>query len=168
MTKEFIIRREVKEYIDSAIVYCDFIESTETINSVEFLTKIRLLLLTLYQQGFMFPLYNGNSQPDTEDLLGESYFIVLKKIAQKIGNTNFYTHMYDPTNSKDDKPVVGALSDDLGDIYRDLKGAILQLDLDSETARARALWDLHFLFRNHYAEHIINALYAIHFFLQFE
>ncbi len=170
MTKDFIVKSEVKEYLESARLYCEFIESAIEIEPTEFLKKVRFLLLTLYQKGFSFPLYNGDSgeDEDVDDLLSEHYFIVLKLIGQKVGKMDFYTHMYDPTNLTDEKPVGGLLTDDLGDIYRDLKRALLQLDTNSEVAKEDALFSLHFLFRNHYGEHIINGLYAIHFFLQSE
>jgi len=168
MTKDFIIQSEVKEYLESARLFCEFIESPTEIDSIEFLKKVRLHLLTLYQLGLSFPLHNGEFNEDTVDLLGDNYFQVLKLIGKKVGKTDFYTHMYDPTDFSDEKPVVGELTDDLGDIYRDLKRALLQLDTDSEPAREDALWSLHFFFRSHYGEHIINGLYAIHFFLQYE
>ena len=168
MTSDFIIQSEVKEYLESARLYCEFIESPKEIGFIDFLKEVRLLLLTLYQKALAFPLYDGDSDEDTDDLLGDNYYKVLKLIGQKIGKTDFYLHMFDPTNSSDEKPVGGSLTDDLGDIYRDLKRALLQFDTDSEVAKEDALWSLHFLFRIHYGEHIMNGLYAIHFFLQHE
>jgi Domain of unknown function (DUF5063) len=168
MTRDFIIKSEVKEYLESARLYCEFIESTIEIDSTDFLKGVRMLLLTLYQKALFLPLYDGDSNEDTDDLLGDNYYKVVKLIGKKVGKTDFYLHMFDPTNSSDEKPVGGSLTDDLGDIYRDLKRALLQLDTNSEVAKEDALWSLHFLFRIHYGEHIMNGLYAIHFFLQHE
>jgi Domain of unknown function (DUF5063) len=168
MTENILIKSEVKEYLESAKLYCEFMESNVEIDSIEFLKETRQLLLTLYQKGLYFPLHDGDSDEETNDLLGDDYFAVLKLIGKKVGKTDFYLHIYDPTNSIDEKAVGGSLTDDFGDIYRDIKRALLQLDTDSEVAKEDALWSLHFLFRNHYSEHIINGLYAIHFFLQHE
>ena len=66
-------------------------ESKEAVDSMDFLKKVRLLLLTLYQKGLSFPLYAGNSDKDADDPLGENYFIVLKQIENKIGDMVFYT-----------------------------------------------------------------------------
>ena len=166
MTEDFLIKNEVKEYLESARLYCEFMESNVEIDSIEFLKEVRQLLLTLYQKGLYFPLHDGDSDEDTDDLFGDNYFAVLKLIGKKVGKTDFYLHIYDPTNPSDEKPVGGSLTDDLGDIYRDLKRALLQLDTDSEAAKEDALFSLNFLFRSHYGAHIINGLYAIHFFLQ--
>ncbi len=168
MTKDFIIKSEVKNYLESARLFCEFMESTEAIDANDFLKGVRLLLLKLYERALFFPLHDGDPNEDTDDLLGDNYYKVAKLIGQKVGKTDFYLQMFDPTNSSDDKPVGGSLTDDLADIYRDLKRALLQLDTDSEVAKEDALWSLHFLFSIHYGQHIVNGIYAIHFFLQNE
>lgn len=168
MTKDFLTRPEVKDFIISARQYCEFMESTQESDPIGFLKKTRELLLSLYQKGLTFPLYHGDFDEDIEDMLGERYFVVLDQINKKIGKVDYYSHVYDPSNFQNNKPVTGSLTDDLGDIYRDLKRALLKLDADSENAKEGALWDFHFLFRAHYGEHIINAVYAMHFSLQDE
>jgi hypothetical protein len=168
MINDFINRKEVKEYLDSAKLYCQFIESTQQISPIEFLKEVRLLLLRLYQNGLSFPLYTGDYNVDADDLLGEEYFTLLKQIQDKLGNNYFYSHIYDPSDLNDNEIVIGDLSDDLGDIYRNLKRALLNLDSDSAIIKGEGLWSLHLLYRSHYGEHIIYSLYAIHFFVQHE
>lgn len=168
MTDIFINKPEVTEYLESARRFCEYMESDSEVEPVEFLKQVRSLLLVLYQKALTFPLHDGDTDGDTEDLLGEGYFVVLKLIGRKVGTMDYYYHVYDPTNLDNENSVAGLLTDDLGDIYRDLKMALLQLNTDSEIAKEDALWSLHFSFRSHYGAHIINALYAIHFFLQYE
>ena len=51
------------------------------------------------------------------------------------------------------------MSDDLGDIYRDVKEGLLLL---AEGLSADAVWHWRFNFWSHWGEHSVNALRIIH------
>jgi hypothetical protein len=56
--------------------------------------------------------------------------------------------------------------DDLGDIYKDLQYSLRVFDLQIADSQENALWQFKFDFVKHWGEHCINALRALHFFIQ--
>lgn len=55
--------------------------------------------------------------------------------------------------------VVADLADDVADIYRDLKEALLVLDGGAKT---EAQWNIRFSFLNHWGRHASSAISALH------
>ena len=72
---------------------------------------------------------------------------------------NFYRVVFDPHDFEaTDEPVVGMLSDDLADIYRDLAEG---LSNHEQGHIDEACFDWSFSYRSHWARHALNALSAI-------
>ncbi len=65
-----------------------------------------------------------------------------------------YRLVFDPWEDKD--VVEASLADDIADIYQDLKDV-----LAVSGGKAKA-WDWRFQFDQHWGQHAIQALYAIH------
>ncbi len=72
---------------------------------------------------------------------------------------NFYRVVFEPHDlESDDEPVIGMLSDDLADIYRDLAEG---LDQAKQGNLEAACFDWSFSYRTHWARHAVHALAAI-------
>lgn len=70
---------------------------------------------------------------------------------------DFYYEVFDPFIR--DELVVGSLSDDLGDIYEDLREGI---DLLDSGHACDAIWHWRFHYDNHWGDHAVDALRALH------
>ncbi len=69
-----------------------------------------------------------------------------------------YWQVFDPYDH--DEPVGGSLSDDLLDVYADLRRG---LELwNSDAPRSAAIWEWRFHFHAHWGAHATNALRALH------
>jgi len=91
--------------------------------------------------------------------------LVRDRIASRL-DRDYYLMIFDPFEEAP-SPVVGSLSDDLSDIWRDLKEGLLQLDLGTESAVVDAVWawrfGLEFHWGSHHSAHAIDALHALLF-----
>lgn len=76
--------------------------------------------------------------------------------------------MFDPTDHNDTASVCGDLTDDLGDIYKDLKTFLTEFEKDDDDVKQNALWQLKWSFDNHWNDHCMDAIYALHHFLKHE
>jgi hypothetical protein len=74
--------------------------------------------------------------------------------------------VFDPTKNNDVLPVCGDLLDNLLDIYKDLKESILLYDNSKSTELGNAVWTFKWNFENHWGDHCINAIYAIHYLIK--
>lgn len=158
---------EFTEYYEAAGHFCLFLEESKGLSASGFLNKIRLHLLRLYAAALAMPAVELQSNKEYEDKLSADAFqAVLSRTAEQLGSARYYWHVFDPINDLDINPVCGDLLDDLGDIYKDLKYSLMIFNLGKEDCEEIALWDLKYDFDAHWSQHCINALSAIHFYLE--
>jgi hypothetical protein len=82
-------------------------------------------------------------------------------IAHKVPFSGYWQAL-EPFSVDESELGLDDLLDDLGDIYLDLKRAILLYNSNLEGARQEAYWKLKFDFDFHLADHSMNAMKAIH------
>lgn len=73
-----------------------------------------------------------------------------------------YSEIYNPTIVPPEEPVVGSLSDDLTDIYRDVAAGLRAYE---KGERAAAVWEWRFGLHSHWGAHATNAIRALHWWL---
>ncbi|MGE5479640.1 MAG: DUF5063 domain-containing protein [Chloroflexota bacterium] len=170
MTVEQIIKtKEFSEFYQNALEFCESIDNYKTKSKVDFLEKIRQNLLCLYSAGLKLQLVDLQSDVDFDENIDDQEFKnVLKSIGDRLQDARYYWHVFDPTNVEDNELVCGDLLDDLGDIYKDLKYSIMIFNLDKPDCQESALWQFKFDFDEHWNDHCINALTAIHYYLENE
>ncbi len=144
--------RETAAFVDQTHQFCDFIERASTLPLRARLEATRARLLALYRAGTVLPHVEppegfdaGPNPPRPEGWKGFDNFEV-------------YWEVFDPY--VDEAPVAGSLSDDLLDVYFDVRRG---LDLwKSKAPRAAAIWEWRFHFDSHWGDHAVDALRALH------
>ena len=166
-TEEILKTTEFTDFYKTAVDFCDFIENFSSKEKVEFLKATRIYLLKLYANALKLQWVDLQSNIEYDDKLDSDKFDkTLLFISERLGDARYYWHVFDPTNRVDIEPICGDLVDDLGDIYQDLKFSVLTFNLDKQDCQENALWQFKFGFEKHWGDHCINALSAIHFYLQ--
>ncbi len=165
-TEEIIKSKAFTDFYKTALDFCLFIENLQPTTKVDFMQATRQHLLRLYTTALELQWVELQSNAEFDDRLHEADIKpLLNSISQRLEGSQYYWHVFDPTNEEDIKPVCGDLGDDLGDIYKDLKNAITIFNLEQSGCEESALWNFKFLFEKHWNDHCINALSAIHFYL---
>lgn len=168
-TEEILKTKAFADFYNAAVEFCGFIETYNSKDKVEFLKATRTHLLKLYDDALKLQWVDLQSNIEYNDKLDSTELDnTLSYISTRLGKARYYWHVFDPTNNKDTEPVCGDLVDDLGDIYQDLKFSIMIFNLGKQDCQENALWQFKFDFDKHWDDHCINALSAIHFFLQNE
>ena len=72
---------------------------------------------------------------------------------------NCYSEIFDSMVVPPERPVVGSIGDDIGDIYREVVGGLRSYQLG---LRPQAIWIWSFGFRNHWGEHATGSMRALH------
>lgn len=144
--------RETAAFADQAHQFCDFIERGSALPLAERLTAARLRLLELYKAGSELPRVEPpegfDAGPNSTRPDGWADF----------DKFEVYWEVFDPY--LDEAPVAGSLSDDLLDVYFDVRRG---LDLwKSKAPRAAAIWEWRFHFDSHWGNHAVDALRALH------
>ena len=167
-TEHILQTKEFKDFYKIANDFCDFIENQPK-GKTEFLKALRQYLLNLYNISLILPWVELQSNIDYDDKLNSDEFEnTLSFIADRLEGARYYWHVFDPTKQDAKELVCGDLLDDVRDIYQDLKYSIMIFNLDKVDCIENALWQFKFDFDKHWGDHCINALRALHFYLQAE
>lgn len=123
-----------------------------------------LLLLNLYQTGIVLPSGWSNDLEEIADIdrvSGEEWRVAYN--AARRLPLDFYGEVFDPTEVPvKQEPVVGSLSDDLADIYRDV---VTGLRAFEQGRRVEAVWEWNYNLCNHWGAHATGAIRALHWWL---
>ncbi len=167
--EEILKTKEFKDFYKTAVEFCNFIENQTCKNNIEFLKEVRMCLLKLYYEAIKLKWVDLQSNIEYDDKLnGDEIEKTLLFISDRLGDARYYWHVFDPTNENNTESLCGDLVDDLGDIYQNLKFSLMILNLNKQNCQENALWQFKFDFDNHWDDHCINALNAIHFYIQNE
>lgn len=143
----------VATFVWSAREFCAFSQEAGKLSLEERMRRARHCLLPLYTAALSLPSVEpaarAESRPSPEapsDWQGFEQF-------------ENYWEMLDPFKLKPDEPGVGSLSDDLLDVYRDVRRG---LELWESGHDANAVWEWRFSFECHWGNHAVDALRALH------
>jgi hypothetical protein len=164
---KLVLTETFVEFLKSARDFCNFIETYSSDKSLTFIRIAQLLLQEIYLGGQdleeVILVYNR----EFSDLVSEeSSKKRMKFIADRLEKSRYYWHVFDPTTESEREPVCGDLVDDLGDIYKELKNSLLLFDTGKPEETESAVWTFKWGFDNHWGNHCINAIYALHYFIK--
>jgi hypothetical protein len=149
--------QSVKEFADAARRFCAWAESEPDDSEADLITAQRLLA-ELHLAAIRLPALDPDRDREANRLPAEMW----ERMRQRFANlpVDGYWDVFDPL--KEEKPVFGSLSDDLADIYRDIK-TYMPLYEAGRIEEAVFQWRLHFYI--HGGHHLVGAQRAVHCFL---
>lgn len=142
--------QDVEAFAREVRDYCDFVEKASTYDLEKRLSAARRRLLALYEAALSLPEGEHRDEGEVGRVEGLSNW-------DGFGEKDRYWECFDPY--VDDDRVVASLSDDVLDVYADVRRGLAYWDAGY---RARAIWEWHFLFDAHWGDHAIDALRALH------
>ncbi|TKK64009.1 DUF5063 domain-containing protein [Ilyomonas limi] len=159
-TKDFIT------FVDRARNFCTFLETHQNDNYKSFISDIQKQLIELYTFARTLPDFDLPDRDIAEIDISDDDIRDLLSFTRKRLRGPFYWIVFDPTDHSDTASVCGDLVDDLGDMYKDIKTFLTGFDDADDDVKQNALWHLKWSFDNHWNDHCMNAIYAIHYFLK--
>lgn len=144
-----------------ASTYCSLIEPHNTHSNEDFITRIREILPVLYHHALQLPDMDTTDEEVGREVSHDEWSGMFASLQHKLGINDRYWAVFNPLKSDCDDPVIGSLSDDLADIWRDLKTGVSHWSDCSDAMRHQIVWDWHFSFHSHWSNHLVGALHAI-------
>ncbi|MGE3803357.1 MAG: DUF5063 domain-containing protein [Gemmataceae bacterium] len=122
-------------------------------NALVYLTRLYLAALEL-------PPYWSEELADQPDAkrIGEEECRAVSAACRRLP-FDIYVEQFDPLCFPPEEPVVGSLTDDLGDIFRDVATGLREYEAGR---RSQAVWEWGFGLRHHWGEHATGAIRALH------
>lgn len=152
----------VLEFLAVAHKYCIFIEEIHQYNLQEVRDYLHKALSLLYVRGAVLPaLTEEDSDMNEKYVTEEQWQIVFNELREKFGNTDEYWFVENDNPHND--LIRGSLSDNLSDIYQDMKDFVILYQKPMRDSKVAAVWEISQLFKAHWGFRVVNVLKVLHY-----
>ena len=152
---------KIEAFASAASDYIGQIERTETMNAEALLTSMRQILPRLYLLALALPETEARRANDPPRLSHDDWQMVFEGLTKTLGEYDLYWEVYNPVTPVAEEPIACTLSDDLADVWRDLKNGLNLYRSDDPDRMQSAAWSWRFHFKSHWSCHAVDALRAI-------
>jgi hypothetical protein len=152
----------VLEMIAVANDFCSSMEQADRHARKDLLTYLQRILPLIYIRASLLPDLVAQDEDAIEHYVTEEQWENLfNQLREKFGEEDLYYFINLSEKSNQDA-IRGSLSENLADIYQDLKDFLLLYQKPLVTFRENAVMDCKRLFETRFGSRIVNALTAIH------
>lgn len=153
------------EFVTVTVEYCTYVEHAEGKTRLEFSDTMTKLLPLLYIKAATLPKYEILSEDYyLEDFVTEdNYNIVRANISATLGEKDDYLDVFMEDMKYSDSPILTTISENLADIYQDLKNFALRYkNAADEELAMNALAEAKEDFQYSWGQKMVNVLRALH------
>ena len=160
---QVIFDRNVVEFVTVAAEFCKFLEQAEGMKRATFVDTSLKILPLLYLKASMMPKCEMRGEDMPENFVTEeTYEIVRMNLAGILAEKDDYLDVFVSDMKYSDQPITKYISEDLADIYQDIKDFIFvfQLGLNETMNDALAICQENFAL--YWGQKLVNTLRALH------
>lgn len=160
---QVIFDRNTIEFVTVAAEYCAFLERSEGKKRSAFVDTTLKILPLLYLKASMLPEVEmlGEEAPETF-VTEEDYEIMRLNIASIMAEKDDYLEVFLPDMAYSDTPIKKCISEDLADIYQDIKNFIFVFQLGYNETMNDSLAICKENFAMYWGQKLVNTLRALH------
>ena len=164
MEKEDIVfSRNTVEFVTVAAEFCAYLERTNEHSRKEFVETLLKLLPLLYIKAQMLPNEEKIADEDMEDFVTEdSYEVLRMTIYDLLTDKDSYLDVFVADMKYSDTPVSKSISEDLADIYQDIKNFVCLFQLGINETMHDAIIECNEHFQQYWGQILVNTLRALH------
>lgn len=127
---QVIFDKNVIEFITVSAEFCAFLERAESMKRHDFVDTTLKLLPLLYLKASMLPPCEIIGEETPESYVTEDVYEILRiNLAAVLAEKDDYLDVFVPDMAYSDQPIKKNISEDLSDIYQDLKDFIFVFQL---------------------------------------
>lgn len=158
-----IFDKNVIEFVTVAAEFCAFLERAESMKCSTFVDTSLKILPLLYLKASMLPKCEtiGDEAPETY-VTEEIYEILRINLAGLMGDKDDYLDVFVQDMVYSDQPIKKSISEDLADIYQDIKDFIFVFQLGLNETMNDSLAICQENFGMLWGQKLVNTLRALH------
>jgi hypothetical protein len=161
-----VYSRSVVELTAVANEFCKYMEHAGEMKGDEILKILQRILPFLYIKASFLPALEPYFEDGNEKFVTESdWFSIHDVLRSKFGTADDYLEVFDEKMKESEGPVISSLSENMADIYQDLKDFLLLYQTGTQEVMNDAVWECRQNFENYWGQKLANALRAIHKFI---
>lgn len=159
-----VYSNEVLEFVTVANEYSKFVEQTENSTIKEFIDKAHKLIAILYYKAVMLPELDSKLENTNQKFVNEQdYKFIRQKILKKLGQYDSYEEVFTSLQEESDEAVGASISENMADMYQDIKDFLLLYEIGTEDVMYEAIWECTQSFKTYWGQRLTNAQRALHF-----
>lgn len=162
-TENIVYDKIVIEFVTVVAETCLFLERVTEYSRNDFISQSIKLLPLLYAKAIVLEIPEAVFDEAPERFVTEDdYQYVREKIETLLGNDNIYLEVFHPQMKYSDTPIAAFISEDLADIYQELKDFAVNYRIGVADIMNDALAVCLEAFAEHWGQKLLNALRALH------
>ena len=165
-THQVVYSKSVIEFVTVANEYCFGIENVSKYSVAENLLKLQKFLPLLYLKAALLPKTERLLDEELEQYVTElDYNVLHQKWLQELNENDSYYEVFDPGIQFGNETVTASISENLLDIYQDLKDFLMSYSIGNDEVMNDALYECLYRFEESWGQRLVNVLRAIHMLL---
>lgn len=160
---QVIFDRNVIEFVTVAAEFCKYMEQAGGTRRPTFVDTTLKILPLLYLKATLLPTCETMGEDLPEHYVTEETYEVLRMtLAGILGEKDDYLDVFVEDMKYSDQPITRYISEDLADIYQDIKDFIFVFQLGLNETMHDALAICQENFRLYWGQKLVNTLRALH------
>lgn len=161
--ENIVYSKNVIEFVTVAREYCTFMENTPQYAKVDFFQVGTKLLPLLYIKASLLPNVAPMLDEPVDAAVDEfTYTRIREGIAQKLTSHDDYLEVFHEDMQRSETPILSHISEDLADIYQDLRNFTSAYRIGVDEIMNDALYEVTQQFKLYWGQRLVNALRALH------
>jgi len=161
-----VYSRNVVEFVAVANEYCKYTEHISDIKGDEMLKIMQRILPLMYLKASLLPKLEPFFEDGNEKFVTEADWNSINELLkEKFGTANDYLEVFDEKINDSEGPVVSSISENMADIYQDMKDFLLLYQTGTAEVMNDAVWECRMTFENFWGQKLVNSMRAIHKFI---
>lgn len=158
-----LLGRETIEFLTVAKQFCTFVENSEGMQRRLFVDTMLKLLPLLYVKTLMLGKAEHVDDACPETFVTEdSYEVIRLNIASIMGELDDYLDVFMDDMVYSDKPILATVSENIADIYQDIRDTVFAFQLEYEDNMKEALATCIDNFDYTWGQKLVNVMRALH------
>ena len=165
-SQKTVYSRSVVEFVAAANEFCKYIERTQELKGDDLLKILQRILPFMYIKASLLPALQPYFEDGNEKFVTENQWEQIKSLlSEKFGTADDYLEIFDIRAADAENAVVVSISENMADIYQDVKDFLLLYQTGTQEIMNDAIWECKSNFESHWGQKLVNSLRAIHSFI---
>jgi hypothetical protein len=160
---QIVYSKNVVEFVTVASEYCTSVENVAKFSAEINLQKMQKLLPLLYLKASMLPKTERQLDEELEKYISElDYNVLHQKWLVLLNEYDSFYEVFDPSIQFGQETVTASISENLLDIYQDLKNFLIAYSIGNEEVMNDSLAECNEHFEEFWGQQLVNVFRAVH------
>ncbi len=161
--EHIVYSRNVIEFVTVGREFCNWLENVPEQDRKTFIGTALKILPLLYLKASVLPKGENMLDDFLESFVTEEdYEFVRYQVMRKMGRFDDYLEVFTPDMQRSETPLTSTVSENLADIYQDVKNFLLNYRTAATEIMNDALVELIRQFELYWGQRLVNVLRALH------